>query len=222
MVMATGTLGTVSKTTTAMTDKPYAESCSRNSAPILAALLPLLADARQVLEIGSGTGQHAVHFAAALPHLLWQASDHCDHLPGMQRWLDEAALPNTPPPLALQVDPQAGLLPSPPLPDGRFDAVFTANTLHIMGWDCVQALFAALPDVLRDGGRFFSYGPFNREGRFTSDSNRDFDAWLKSRDQRSGIRDLGDLQALAAQHGLALVDDLAMPANNALLVWQRR
>lgn len=204
-----------------MTDKPFAESCERNRDPILAALLPRLADARQVLEIGSGTGQHAVYFAAALPQLVWQASDHPDHLPGMRLWLDEAGLANTPPPLVLQVDPQAGLVPMPPVPEGGFDAVYTANTLHIMGWDCVQALFAALPCVLREGGQFFSYGPYNRDGQFTSDSNRHFDAWLKGRDPRSGLRDLGQLQALAALHGLALVEDLAMPANNTLLVWQR-
>ena len=126
-----------------------------------------------------------------------------------------------PAPLVLQVDPQAGLVPLPPVPEGGFDAVYTANTLHIMGWDCVQALFAALPCVLREGGQFFSYGPYNRDGQFTSDSNRHFDAWLKGRDPRSGLRDLGQLQALAALHGLALVEDLAMPANNTLLVWQR-
>lgn len=204
-----------------MTDKPFAESCERNRDPILAALLPRLADTRQVLEIGSGTGQHAVYFAAALPQVIWQCSDHADHLPGMRLWLDEAALANTPAPLVLQVDPQAGLVPLPPVPEGGFDAVYTANTLHIMGWDCVQALFAALPGVLREGGQFFSYGPYNRDGQFTSDSNRHFDAWLKGRDPRSGIRDLGQLQSLAALHGLALVEDLAMPANNTLLVWQR-
>ena len=98
-----------------MTDKPFAESCERNREPILAALAPLLADARQVLEIGSGTGQHAVYFAAALPQVIWQCSDHADHLPGMRLWLDEAALANTPAPLVLQVDPQAGLVPLPPV-----------------------------------------------------------------------------------------------------------
>ena len=205
-----------------MTDKPFAESCQRNRDPILAALQPRLQQARHVLEIGSGTGQHAVHFAAAMPHLVWQCSDHADHLPGMRLWLEEAALANTPAPFALQADPQAGLVPMPTVPEGGFDAVFTANTLHIMGWEHVQGLFSALPSVLRDGGRFFSYGPFNRDGRFTSDSNRDFDAWLKARDGRSGIRDLDELQALAACHGLSLVEDLPMPANNALLVWQRR
>ena len=174
-----------------------------------------------MLEIGSGTGQHAVHFAASLPHVVWQCSDHADHLPGMRVWLEEASLPNTPAPLAMQADPVAGLVPMPVLPEGGFDAVFTANTLHIMGWEHVQGLFSALPCVLRPGGWFFSYGPFNRDGQFTSDSNRDFDAWLKVRDVRSGIRDLGDLQLLAARHGLTLREDLAMPANNRLLVWQR-
>ena len=204
-----------------MTDKPFAESCQRNRDPILSALLPRLREARHVLEIGSGTGQHAVHFAAALPHLVWQCSDHADHLPGMRLWLDEAALANTPAPFALQADPLDGLVPMPALPAGGFDAVFTANTLHIMGWDHVQGLFSGLPTVLRDGGRFFAYGPFNRDGQFTSDSNRAFDAWLMARDARSGIRDLGDLQLLAARHGLILREDLAMPANNRLLVWQR-
>ncbi len=204
-----------------MPTKPFSEACERNRDPILAALQSRLAGARHVLEIGSGTGQHAVHFAAALPQLAWQCSDHADHLPGMCQWLDEAGLPNTPSPLPLQVDPQAGLVPAPPVPAGGFDAVFTANTLHIMGWDCVQALFAALPGVLASGGRFFSYGPFNRDGQYTSDSNRTFDAWLKARDPRSGIRDLAALQQLAGQHGLVLEEDLAMPANNALLVWRR-
>lgn len=212
----------VLETRSVMTEKPFAESCQRNRDPILSTLQPRLANARHVLEIGSGTGQHAVHFAAAMPWLIWQCSDHPDHLPGMQRWLDEAALANTPAALALQADPVAGLVPMPPLPADGFDAVFTANTLHIMGWEHVQGLFAALPAVLGRDGRFFAYGPFNRDGQFTSDSNRTFDAWLKTRDARSGIRDLGDLQVLADGHGLMLAEDLPMPVNNALLVWQRR
>ena len=204
-----------------MTDKPFAESCERNREPILAALAPLLADARQVLEIGSGTGQHAVYFAAALPQVIWQCSDHADHLPGMRLWLDEAALANTPAPLVLQVDPQAGLVPLPPVPEGGFDAVYTANTLHIMGWDQVQALFAGLPALLAPGARFIAYGPFNYGGDFSSDSNRVFDGWLKARDPRSGIRDLEAIDALARAQGLELREDAAMPANNRTLVWQR-
>lgn len=135
-----------------MTSKPYSESCERNSAPILQVLQQHLGQARTVLEIGSGTGQHAVHFAAAMPWLRWQASDHCDYLPGIRQWLDEAALPNTPAPLELQAVIGEGLQPLPPLPvhDGvaGFDAVFTANTLHIMGWEEVQALFAGLPSLM--------------------------------------------------------------------------
>ncbi len=207
-----------------MIPKPYAESCERNRAPILSVLQRYLGDARQVLEIGSGTGQHAVHFAAALPWLRWQASDHADHLPGIRQWLEEAALPNTPPPFALQAVAGAspGLQPLPPEPEDRcFDAVFTANTLHIMGWDNVQALFAGLPALMAPAALFIAYGPFNYGGAFTSDSNRAFDGWLKARDARSGIRDFEAVDALAQAQGMRLLEDVAMPANNRLLVWQR-
>ncbi|MBD9537515.1 DUF938 domain-containing protein [Stenotrophomonas sp. STM01] len=206
-----------------MPDKPYAESCERNRAPILAELQRHLGGARRVLEIGSGTGQHAVHFAAALPWLSWQASDHRDHLPGIRQWLDEAALPNTPSPIALQAvtEPVAGLQPVPTA-GGRFDAVFTANTLHIMSWAHVQALFAGLPAVLSTDGLLLVYGPFNYGGAFTSDSNRAFDGWLKARDAASGIRDFEAVDALARAQRLVLQADVAMPANNRLLVWQRQ
>lgn len=205
-----------------MTDKPFAESCERNREPILAALAPLLADARQVLEIGSGTGQHAVHFAAALPHLVWQASDHPDHLPGMRLWLDEAGLANTPPPIALQADPVLGLQPPPPVPAAGYDAVFTANTLHIMSWPAVCALLDSVAALLPVGGLFIAYGPFKRDGDFTSASNAAFDGWLRARDPASGIRDREAIDALAAGHGLLRIQTHALPANNELLVWQRR
>ena len=220
-----GTIGRVTKKPAAMTAKAHAESCDRNREPILAVLRRHLGDARSVLEIGSGTGQHAVHFAAAMPWLRWQASDHRDHLPGIGQWLDEAALPNTPPALELQAVVGAGLQPAPPLPlvDGvaGFDAVFTANTLHIMGWEEVQALFAGLPSLMAPDGLFIAYGPFNYNGAFTSDSNRNFDGWLKARDPRSGIRDFESVDALARAQQLELRDDVAMPANNRCLVWRR-
>src|SRR5579883_932898 len=120
--------------------KPYAEACERNRGPILEVLRDHFADRRHVLEIGSGTGQHAVHFAAALPQLIWQTSDVDSNLPGIRLWLEEAGLPNLPPPIALDV--------TGPWPDERFDAIFTANTLHIMSWPEVRDLFAALPQVL--------------------------------------------------------------------------
>jgi hypothetical protein len=197
-----------------MTDKPFAPSCARNRDPILAVLGPLLAHARSVLEIGSGTGQHAVHFAAALPHLSWQTSERAEHLPGIRAWLDEAALPNTPPPLELDVA-------RGPWPRRTFDAVFTANTLHIMGWPQVEACMAGLSEVLDAAGVLAVYGPFNAGGAFTSDSNAQFDQWLKARDPASGIRDLEAVDALARGIGLRLEADHALPANNRLLVWRR-
>ena len=203
-----------------MPPKPFSPSCERNRDPILAVLRAQFADRRYVLEIGSGTGQHAVHFAAAMPWLVWQCSDAEDHLPGIRMWLDEAALPNTPAPVPLQATttPAPGLVP--PL-HARFDAVFSANTLHIMGWPEVQALFSALPDVLDDDATVAVYGPFNIGGAYTSDSNRDFDGWLKARDPRSGIRDLEAVDALARDAGLRLIDDIAMPANSRMLIWRR-
>lgn len=194
-------------------DKPFAPSCERNKAPILQLLKPLYAGLSEVLEVGSGTAQHAVHFAAAMPHLVWQCSDVPGHLPGMRLWLDEAALPNLPPPLALDV--------SQGLPSGRFDAVFTANTLHIMGWSEVQRLVEGLAAVLPENGLFTAYGPFNLGGRFTSEGNARFDAELRQADPRRGIRDLQAVDALARAAGLQLLADEPMPANNRCVSWRR-
>ena len=194
-------------------NKPFSEACERNKAPILEELRDLYADVRTVLEVGSGTGQHAAHFAAALPQLVWQASDVADNLPGIRQWIDEARLPNLPAPLELDVDR--------PWPAGRYDAIYSANTLHIMGWPQVRALFAALPQALRPRGLFSVYGPFNRDGAFSSDSNRSFDASLRAADPRRGIRDFEAVDALAQASGLQLLADVAMPANNRLLTWRR-
>ena len=172
------------------------------------------ADRRHALEIGSGTGQHAVHFAAAMPWLTWQCSDVAEHQPGIRAWLDEAALPNTPAPIELDVA-------RGPWPTARFDAVFSANTLHIMGWPEVEAFLAGLGAVLADAATVVVYGPFNYGGTYTSHSNREFDGWLRARDPRSGIRDFEAVDALARGVGLDLVEDVAMPANNRCLVWRR-
>ena len=205
----------------------FSPACERNREPILAVLRRHFAGRRHVLEIGSGTGQHAVHFATAMPWLVWQCSDVAYHLPGIRSWLDEAGLASTPAPIELQavVAPTPGLAPLPALPraeDGSrgFDAVFSANTLHIMGWPEVHALFAGLPEVLADDATVAIYGPFNYGGAYTSDSNRDFDGWLKARDAQSGIRDFEAVDALARGIGLRPVDDIAMPANNRCLVWR--
>ena len=196
-----------------MDARPFAPACERNRDPILAVLRTHFADRRRVLEVGSGTGQHAVHFAAALPWLAWQCSDVDANLPGIRLWIDDAALPNTPPPLALDV---TGTWPAQ-----RFDAVFSANTLHIIGWPEVEAFFAGVDRVLDDDGVLVVYGPFNYEGDYTSASNREFDVWLKARDPRSGLRDFEAIDALARGIGLHLVEDVPMPANNRCLVWVR-
>jgi cyclopropane fatty-acyl-phospholipid synthase-like methyltransferase len=205
-----------------MTQQRWSEACERNRDPILAALRPHLRHRREVLEIGSGTGQHAAYFAAQLPHLRWQASDHPDYLPGIAERLAEAGLPNAPAPWPLQavLDPVPGLAPLPGTLPG-FDAVFSANTLHIMSWGHVDALFAGLPAVMAEDAVLCVYGPFNYNGTYSSDSNRQFDAWLKARDPASGIRDAEAVDALAARQGLRLIDDVAMPANNRLRVWRR-
>lgn len=197
-----------------MIDKPFSPACERNREPILAVLREHFASRRRVLEIGSGSGQHAVHFAAAMPWLTWQCSDVADNLPGIRAWLDDAHLANTPPPLELDVE---GALSSP----SHFDALFSANTLHIMGWPEVEAFFAMLPVVLEAQATVVVYGPFNYDGAYTSDSNREFDGWLQARDPRSRIRDFEAVDALACEAGLRLVDDISMPANNRCLVWQR-
>lgn len=197
-----------------MTDKPCSPACERNRDPILAVLRECFADRRRVLEIGSGTGQHAVHFAAGMPWLTWQCSDVPANLPGIEAWLADAALPNTPAPVELDVA-------RGPWPAGPFDAAFSANTLHIMGWPEVEAFFRGLARVLAGEATVVVYGPFNYGGAWTSESNRQFDAWLKARDPASGIRDFEAVDDLAGRAGLRLVADVAMPANNRCLAWRR-
>ncbi|HET6552577.1 MAG TPA: DUF938 domain-containing protein [Dyella sp.] len=194
-------------------EKPSAPSCERNRDVILDVLRTCFADRRRVLEIGSGTGQHAVHFAAAMPWLTWQCSDRAEGLPGIRMWLDEAALPNTPAPVELDV---AGRWPS-----HDFDAVFSANTLHIMSWDEVELLFDHLASVTTEDAVLAIYGPFNYQGRYTSESNAAFDDWLQARGKHMRIRDAEAVDALAEVAGFDLIDDIAMPANNRTRIWQR-
>lgn len=194
-------------------DKPFSAASERNREPILAVLREHFSDRQRVLEIGTGTGQHAVHFAAALPQLIWQTSDRDENHEGIRLWLAEAALPNTRAPMTLDV---AGVWPSE-----YFDAVFSANTLHIMSWAEVGQMFMHLPQVLADDSKLVIYGPFNYNGRFTSDSNAAFDASLRAAVPHRGIRDFEEVDKLAQAAGLRLVEDRAMPANNRCLIWQR-
>ena len=194
-------------------DKPFAEACERNRGPILEVLRGAFADCTSVLEIGSGTGQHAVYFAAALPHLVWQTSELPVNHAGIRAWLEDAQLPNLRLPLALDV---AG-----DWPVENYDAAFTANTLHIMAWPLAECFFRGVRGVLAPGAVLAAYGPFNYGGAFTSESNAQFDRWLKSRDPASGIRDFDQVCALAAANGLVFVRDVPMPANNRTLLWRR-
>ncbi len=194
--------------------KPYSEACERNRDPILAVLREVFADRRKVLEIGSGTGQHAVHFAAGLPHLVWQPSDLAGRLPGIRLWCDEARLANLLAPIALDLNQD-------PWPDTRADAMFSANTLHIVSWPEVRTLVDRSAQILPPGGVLAVYGPFAYGGRHTSQSNARFDLLLRDSDPRSGIRNFEDVDSLARAAGLSLVRDVAMPANNRTLVWRR-
>ncbi len=197
-----------------MSEKPYAESCEQNRAPIFTVLEPLLREASSLLEIGSGTGQHGVYFAADLPHLVWQTSDRQENLAGIRQWLEEANLHNLRLPLTLDVV-------TDDWPDQSFDAVFSANTTHIMDETAAAAMMRGVGAVLSPGGCFALYGPFNYNGGYTSDSNRRFDQWLKERDANSGIKDFEWLDGLAGEAGLVLEADHEMPANNRTLVWRK-
>ena len=192
--------------------KPYSESCDQNCYPILEIIQPLFSGCSQLLEVGSGTGQHAVYFAQQIPHLTWHTSDRRENHSGISMWLNEAALPNTRLPLALDVSHDHW-------PEQQFDAVFSANSVHIMCWQDVESMFAGVGQVLNEGGIFALYGPFNYKGKFTSESNARFDEWLKQRDPLSGVRDFEALDQLARQAGMQLLNDDEMPANNRILSW---
>ncbi|MFZ6813427.1 DUF938 domain-containing protein [Undibacterium sp. Rencai35W] len=193
--------------------KLFSPACERNAAPILNVLKPLLTQSKNLLEIGSGTGQHAVYFGAQMPHLIWQCSDRVDYHPSILAWQAETELGNVKPPYTLDVATSKW-------PEQTFDAVFTANTCHIMAWQEVEMMFAGVSQLLNPGGLFCIYGPFNYEGRFTSESNQQFDASLRSQADHMGIRDSEKIDALANQYGLDRRHDYVMPANNRLLVFE--
>lgn len=195
-------------------NKPYAPAAEQNRAPILAQLREQFLAHGRVLEIGAGTGQHAAHFAAALPHLDWYPSDVAENLPGVEAWRRDAALPNLRPPLQLDVLRDAW-------PEGPFEYVYSANTVHIMHWPAVEALFAGVARVLAPGGLFALYGPFAHDGVHTADSNARFDRALRAQDPGMGVRDRADLDALAATHGLQPEAVIDLPANNQILLWRR-
>ena len=192
----------------------HSDACERNKEPILAVLREALATASTVLEVGSGTGQHAVHFAAHLPQLVWQPSEVPELLAPLAERIRREGGANLRAPVALDVR-------STPWAWAPVDAVFSANTLHIMSWDSVGSFFRGAGGVLAHAGVLCVYGPFNYGGRYSSDSNAQFDAWLQERDPVSGLRDFAAVDELARAQGLKLAADHAMPANNRTLLWRR-
>jgi len=193
---------------------PFSEACERNKGPILEVLRPAFADRTQVLEIGSGTGQHAVYFAAHLTHLIWHPTEQLAYLADLASRVKLEGTRNLRPPTVLDVKQSIWPLRS-------VDAVYSANTLHIMGWAEVEAMFRGVDAVLSPHGVVCIYGPFRYAGRYTSDSNRDFDLMLQERDPLSGLRDLTEVGALAGRHALRLRVDHDLPANNRLLEFVR-
>ena len=193
--------------------KQYSTACDQNKDSILKVIKPLLLNAKSVLEVGSGTGQHCVYFAKELPHLTWQASDQSMYLPSVSAWIDDAKLANTPKELELNVDLD--------WPEDKYQAIYSANTVHIMSWEMVLNFFKGVGQVLDKGGVFILYGPFNYNGEYTSANNANFDLWLKDQNPLSAIRDFESLDELAKLHNLILTDDIEMPANNRVLVWKK-
>ncbi len=192
---------------------PHSDACERNKGPILEILREVFAGCTSVLEIGSGTGQHAVHFATEMPWLVWQPSDRADAMPGLRKRIVYEGPKNLRAPVELDVT-------QPPWDVRRMDGVFSANTLHIMSWPEVEAFFANLPAILKPGAVLVIYGPFRYAGQYTSESNASFDEMLHARDPKSGIRDFEAVDALARGIGFVLQADHRMPANNQTLVWK--
>ncbi|WP_018141908.1 DUF938 domain-containing protein [Thioalkalivibrio sp. ALJ7] len=195
-------------------EKPYAPAAEQNRAPILAVLREQFLAHGRVLEIGAGTGQHAVHFAAALPHLDWCPSDVADNLPGVEAWRRDAALPNLRAPIPLDVRLDTW-------PEGPFEYVYSANTVHIMHWPAVEVMFAGVARILAPGGLFALYGPFAHDGVHTAESNARFDHALRTQDPGMGVRDRADLDTLASSHGLQREAIIDLPVNNQILLWRR-
>jgi len=196
-------------------NKPFSQACENNKRAILEVLTKTLTNSNNVLEIGSGTGQHAVFFGQHLPHLTWQTSDLELNHAGINAWLDEIPCANVKKPLVIDLNETSPITQY----QRNFDAIFTANTLHIISWSLVVKFFQAIAENFPAKATICIYGPFKYKGNFTSESNANFDLWLKDRDINSGIRDFEAVLTLATAAGLTLIDDNQMPANNQLLVF---
>jgi cyclopropane fatty-acyl-phospholipid synthase-like methyltransferase len=196
--------------------KPFSQACERNRIPILKVMQSLItSDDRRLLEVGSGTGQHAVYLAPHFPHMIWVTSDVKENHHGIQLWLAESGAPNI-------IGPGEFKVGDDKFPNGNFDVVFTANTFHIMHWYQCEELMDMLGKNLSAGAKVLIYGPFNYNGKFTSPSNEEFDESLRKRDPLMGIRDFEEVVRYMEKRAFALLNDNEMPANNRLLVFEKK
>ena len=197
-------------------DKPFAPTCERNQEVILQTLQKTLRDTdKQIFEIGSGTGQHAVYLGKHLPHITWQTSDVVENHIGIKMWLEEAKLTNVMPPVEYEIGHNI-------LKASKADVVFNANTIHIISEKLVKNLIQDLGATLEVGARVVFYGPFKYRGEFTSESNADFDLWLKGIDPLRGIRDIEAIEGLMNAESFVMIEDIKMPANNQYLIFEKQ
>ncbi len=195
--------------------KPFAPSCERNKTPILNELKKIITKSdKNLLEVGSGTGQHSVYFANEFPWLTWTTSDRKENHEGIKSWLKEADLNNIKGPIEYEVGKSN-------FPKGTFNLVYICNVVHIISWKKVKTLVKQMGQNLSDGAQVILYGPYNFDGKFTSDSNKDFDKWLKDRDKESGIRHFEDLSNVMTKNGIQFTEKVDMPANNKLLIFTK-
>lgn len=197
-----------------LANKPYSQACENNKVAIADEMEAYLRKLQGVLEIGSGTGQHAVYFGERFPALCWQTSDLAANHAGINRWLADYPGKNVLPPIELDIKANAWQI-------GPVEAIYSSNVIHIIEQRLVQRLFEHFVDVLDSNGLLFMYGPFNYGGRFTSEGNKRLDDWLKSMNAEFGIRDFAEIDEIARASGMTLLDDCTMPANNRLLIWRR-
>ncbi|HAD36905.1 MAG TPA: DUF938 domain-containing protein [Gammaproteobacteria bacterium] len=195
--------------------KRFSEACNRNQAPILAVLKEVLPDTGRVLEIGSGTGQHAAYFSRSLPDLAWQPSDLAEALPSIEAWREESGAPNLNPPMVID------LLGNNDTPS-RVDAIVCINTAHIVAWTGVERLFSIAANILEPKGVLYFYGPYRYPDHALEPSNVAFDRWLKEQNSVSGIRDYAAVESLAESNGFILGGDRSMPSNNRSIWWVRQ
>ena len=193
---------------------PFSQACEKNKEPILKVLKEYISDQESLLEIAGGTGQHGEFFAKSFPNIVWQTSDLPDAVTDLNLRISEANLQNLPRALTLDVnDPNWNVK--------KYELLFTANSLHIMSEESVENFFSRIPDALQQSALVFIYGPLKYDGKFTTESNAEFDEWLKEKDRRSGIRDFEVISELAISAGFSFVADVQMPSNNQLLVFSR-